>query len=432
MKVDGTEETIYCYAVPCAEDDQFKAGEKVTINGPIKNFKGTVEFDKPALVSRDKSGVTEEPDGTQVTGTMYNGVYSGLRYYTFYHSRTKEPGIDALNEFINSYEEGKSEAIKCMFLAPSNLAIVRDNHTIAGTNYTDKWYVNNSGGGSINTNINFNNSIDGYVPNNKKLLCYPYRYIVASNNNGTTAVYNYEDFYTKQYSDTDDKTVVQPSFEIEGCLTVGCSVRMIPKNYKGVSSNDEEGINLGKYPALNWTSDYFTNWITQNAVNIGVSAMSSVASIVGGAITIGATGGAGAMVGGSMIASGVLGVAGAVGEVTKASIIPAQSSGNINSGDVVTASGENDFHFYEMCIKGEYARIIDGYFNMYGYKVNRVGIPFKGHRATHWYTKTIDVNIDGAIPMEDMQKIKDCYNRGITFWRNETVYQNYSAPNEIS
>jgi hypothetical protein len=69
---------------------------------------------------------------------------------------------------------------------------------------------------------------------------------------------------------------------------------------------------------------------------------------------------------------------------------------------------------------------------MFGYKVNRVKVPNKAHRGRYWFTKTIDVNIDGAIPMEDMQKIKDCYNRGITFWRNETVYQNYSAPNEIS
>ncbi|MGN1157201.1 MAG: hypothetical protein ACI4TK_13575, partial [Agathobacter sp.] len=65
MKVDGTEKTLYCYAVPCEETDQFKVGEKVTINGPIMNYKGTVEYSKPDLVSRDKSGaVADTPVST--------------------------------------------------------------------------------------------------------------------------------------------------------------------------------------------------------------------------------------------------------------------------------------------------------------------------------------------------------------------------------
>jgi hypothetical protein len=68
---------------------------------------------------------------------------------------------------------------------------------------------------------------------------------------------------------------------------------------------------------------------------------------------------------------------------------------------------------------------------MYGYKVNIVKTPNKAHRSRYWYTKTIDVNIDGAIPNMDMQKIKDCYNRGITFWRNDKEIQDYSLSNTI-
>ena len=68
---------------------------------------------------------------------------------------------------------------------------------------------------------------------------------------------------------------------------------------------------------------------------------------------------------------------------------------------------------------------------MFGYKVNIVKTPAKAHRSRYWYTKTIDVNIDGAIPSKDMQVIKDCYNRGITFWRNASEIQNYSLINTI-
>ena len=84
-----------------------------------------------------------------------------------------------------------------------------------------------------------------------------------------------------------------------------------------------------------------------------------------------------------------------------------------------------------MSIKNEYARIIDGYFDMFGYKTNVVKVPNTNHRARWWYTKTIDVNIDGNIPNDDMQKIKNAYNNGITFWRNASEIQNYSLSNPI-
>jgi len=85
-----------------------------------------------------------------------------------------------------------------------------------------------------------------------------------------------------------------------------------------------------------------------------------------------------------------------------------------------------------MTIKEEYAKIIDDYFSMFGYKINRVKVPNKAHRSRWWYTKTLNVNIDGAIPNKDMQKIKDCYNKGITFWRNPSEIQNYSLSNGIN
>ena len=31
----------------------------------------------------------------------------------------------------------------------------------------------------------------------------------------------------------------------------------------------------------------------------------------------------------------------------------------------------------------------------------------------------------------DLTKIKDCYNRGITFWNDHVNYRNYTLPNEI-
>ena len=111
--------------------------------------------------------------------------------------------------------------------------------------------------------------------------------------------------------------------------------------------------------------------------------------------------------------------------------IPPQTQGNINCGDVVCSMKNNTFHYYQMSIKKEYAQIIDQYFDMFGYKTNSVKIPNKEHRTRYWYTKTIDVNIEGSLPENDLTKIKDCYNRGITFWSDHINYRNYTLPNEI-
>lgn len=70
IKVDGTDgKTIYCYGVKCDENDQFKVGEKITVEGCIKNYGGLIEFWCPTLVSRDKTGAgsTDKPAGTTPT-----------------------------------------------------------------------------------------------------------------------------------------------------------------------------------------------------------------------------------------------------------------------------------------------------------------------------------------------------------------------------
>ena len=372
---------------------------------------GFAEAEKLAIVV----GTTKTPDGENVTGAMYDNLYSGVKYYTF---RNTTEGITELNNWIKGFAgDGAAEAITCMFLIPEKMTVIKDNHETTETNMINTWYINSGNPEStINTELTFStNKLDGYTPQNKKLLSYPYRFLLVSNNQGAAVPFQYEHFSDGH------------KFIIESCICPGGSGRLIPLNYKGEARNDEEGINLGKFPTLNWTSDAYTNWLTQNGVNVALSVAGSALTIAGG-IGMAATGG-GALMGVGAIASGVLGIAGAVGEVYTHSFTPPQSQGNLNSGDIVTASGNNDFHFYDMTIKAEYAAIIDNYFSMFGYKVNRVKTPEKNHRENYWYTKTIDVNIDGNLPIKDLQKIKECYNKGITFWKNPGNFGSYAVSN---
>lgn len=357
-------------------------------------------------------GVTKDPDGKNVEGMLMNGIFSGVRYYAF-------DTADGVNSFLGKYDsEGIGEAVQCMFMAPKKMIVAQSDGYIAGTNLVDSEYINYSGEGNLGERNKLleltTNELNGYSPRNKKLLTFPYRYLLVANNAGASVPFKYERFFR---IDGNVKTFLPPEFLIEGVLTPGCSVRMVPMNYNGVERNDDEGVNLGKYPIVNWTSDVYTNWLTQNGVNIAINVVSGVGQIMAGAAIAAGSGGLGTAVGGGSVVSGVTQIANTLGQVYQQSFSAPQAKGNLNAGDVVTASDQNDFHFYEMTIKAEYAKIIDEYFDMYGYKCNRVKIPEKAHRYIYWYTKTIGANITGSIPQEDLQVIKDCYDRGITFWR---------------
>ena len=339
----------------------------------------------------------------------YNGIPSGVSYYRFDNIRGE---VNTLESYLsNLADSGKSEAVTGLFLAPKWLA--------GGTSGPIN-IANSSTPSSFAMGIPKLTTLDSYQPHNNKLLTYPYVYINMSNGQGNNAIYHQE--LWEANSGTNMMT-----FNVYGCLTPGCSIRGIPYNYKGIENPYDEGLNLGKFPQINWTTDQYTNWLTQNGVNIAVSLTTSALSLVGGIAGASATGGLSL----GAASSGLTGIANTLGEVYKHSLVPPQAEGNLNSGDVTTASGNNRFHYYRMSIKQEYAQIIDKYFDMFGYKVNMVKIPNKAHRSRWWYTKTIDVNIDGDIPNNDMQKIKNCYNNGITFWRNASEIQNYSLSNGI-
>ena len=362
-------------------------------------------------------GSTEVPSGEgQWTGGVYNGIYSGVRYYAY----AKDGVTTALNYLADA---GKIDAVSSIFLAPEFL-------------------IEGSGGGPVAESTNAPNytyffpknyKLDGYSPKNNILKCYPYNYVMVSNGNGGTAEYCYE-YFDECVIDYEGLGKVDCcTFSVFGVLTPGCSIRMMPSIYKGVQIPEAYGLNLGKYPQCNWATDQYTNWLTQNGVNIATSIVNAGASMVGGAIMGSMAGGPLGTIGGAVAGglSGATQIANVMNEVRNADRVPPQTQGNVNCGDVVTASKHNTFNYYAMSIKKEYAQIIDGYFNMFGYKVNMVKTPNTNHRQNYWYIKTIDVNITGAIPNQDMQKIKNCYNKGITFWKNASNMKDYSVSNNI-
>lgn len=356
-------------------------------------------------------------------GKLYNGIYSGLYYFLF------ADGINA-DKFIKGLQtQTTGDAIVAIFMIPRALGNVTAPtgsdwiDATLGTYTFHTAYVNYSTADINLGNVSFNieNYLDAnYVPRNKKLLCYPYRYLLLSNNAGQTNTYYYEKFKI-------DNTYSNCQFKIQGTISPGCNIRLIPKNYTANLLNCVDG---GKLPTCAWLNDPYINWLTQNSVNLKLEKIKDYASIgVGSVLTI-ATGGAGALIGGGLIASGVSGIFDTMKAKYEHSLAPSTAGGGMNQGDL-NFSQQNTFAYFKMTIKKEYAEIIDKYFDMFGYKVNAVKIPNITGRTNWNYVKTIDCNFDGNIPQDYMKKIRNMFDNGITLWHNPSTMYDYTQSNTI-
>jgi hypothetical protein len=110
---------------------------------------------------------------------------------------------------------------------------------------------------------------------------------------------------------------------------------------------------------------------------------------------------------------------------------PDNIRGNIATGDVILSMKQYGFTYRKMSIKYEYARIIDEYFSMFGYKVNTCKIPQFTSRRNWNYIRTRGIAIEAQIPQADLQSIKDIFNNGVTMWHNPSTFMDYSQSNNI-
>lgn len=351
--------------------------------------------------------------------TTYNNVFSGEYKYTF--ATTTEA-----RNFLKIYDKcGQNEAINSVYMIPGTLynKLVTSDHTATYDGITCNYRVITGTQASIietQKYVTRNTTINGFTPHNNKLFVYPYNYLEVDNNNGNSAVYYYENFVGGT-----------PSFQTAGALTPGCSIMCYPLNYNlktddnisrdGLLYSYNNGIPAGKYPIGSWNTDVYTNWLTQTAVNRRVGQISSSISAIGSTMA-GDIEGAG---------SGLRNIFNSITEVYQHSLIPDETRGNLNSGDITFAMKQTAFVFKKKSIKQEYAKIIDGFFDLFGYKVNTLKVPQFTSRTNWNYIKTIDSNVEGEIPQEDLQIIRSIFNNGITFWHNPTTMLDYSQTNNI-
>jgi hypothetical protein len=172
-----------------------------------------------------------------------------------------------------------------------------------------------------------------------------------------------------------------------------------------------------------WSADSFTNWLTQNSVNVITNVASGIIS------------GASQMAVGSW-GTGIASIAGTtanlIGQFHSASLLPNITGGN-NSGDVNFSSKKNTFYFRRLRAKTEYLKIIDDYFTRFGYAIKGIDTPHLTGRRNWNYVEigsTESIGY-GDVPSKYMEQINNACRRGVTIWHTHDNIGDFSLDNSI-
>lgn len=303
---------------------------------------------------------------------------------------------------------------------------------------------------------------NGYKPRNKKLFGYPYNQLWISNNQGTVNEYRYEDFKI------DKDGFFHMEVAASGISSPECV--LYPLDYRGVAKYYDHALVLTGYPTVPWIGDTYKAYMAMNRNQIenavftqGANGLiNTVSAFLGGAMTVNnaadmlqaakadasnagktvsqttktglrqqATGGIFSAIGtaGTSIIDFMTTVWQVEAKLQDVSNIPPNVGGLSGAGSVTNALARFDYSTYYMCVKPEYAEIVDKFFDMFGYNTCTVKVP-NTHSRPHWnYVKTIGCEIQGFLPQEAANIIKAVYDKGVTFWKNGDEVGNYTLDN---
>lgn len=323
-------------------------------------------------------------------------------------------------------------------------------------------------------NFSRNGTLNGYTPKNKKLLTAPFKQLLLTNGIGASATLDYDEFYSSGAK-------VNPSFKVTGTFNGSGQIMCVPQNYKGVTDNYDFKIVISEFPQCGYTLDSYRAWLAG-----GGDIKQKVAVIKGIANGLFGTAGVAASVGneynnqwqqnynqryaeaeeagrkypeqlahtyadkkttvGGAIGGAITGLVGAVGRIAggavntytdyKTTEFESHAQPNIpvgmTAGNVMVGARELNFRCYEVDVNATDARILDEYFDKYGYQTNRLKVPNISGRKAWNYVKTRECELVGNIPASIKASIMDIFNTGVTFWKDGDKIGDYSQDNTLT
>lgn len=401
-----------------------------------------------------------------LAGGIYSNIFNGAMYFAFHPWDFTPGGADEDNVRIFLTEinrVGSADSISNIFLFPE--AYLAGAHPDGGSPSSAAAGGNRFGGYAVETGkapiqkfhpMYRPTTLDGYTPRNNKLFTYPYCFARAEDNAG-----HYMDWKWELWQ-------AQPGGRYQVMCTVpfdaDATAFVVPVVYDGEQMNMEWTLAFPCTSKASWTYSAYQTWSAQNALNNNLSALASAAMIAipaarGIGVAAKALGAgvkamrvpatqaikglgsslvnkAGSMgmqaIGGAGIASmtaGALGLGNLAGNIYKMSKVPDAVKGGTN-GNSLWGIHRMGYNLKSMCIQSNFAKIVDDFFDMYGYAVEEVKIPNREGRPAWNYVKMQNSCHRGNVPASDMEKINDIYDAGVTFWHTPDI-GNYSLYNGV-
>lgn len=359
-------------------------------------------------------------DGEAGTG-VWGHIYSGSAIADC------ETQADLDSHIKNLIEHNKVDSIVSIIMIPSDFKSYSLDTTRVINNRIPKPY----------------HDIMGYIPRNKKLFCYPYKYCTIDNLEGATLDLMYE--YMGSVPDATSSGNM--SFTILGqSYPSTCELVCYPNNYKGKGSlRIEYRITMSHFPVCSFSVDSYQAYLAQKnayfkqdlALTTANGAINTVAGAAHGAINGVIGGPIGSAVGAMQGASNALidTTSNILSTVSNNLILnsvrpesPSTQKGE-ETPDIWFSDDRKGFMLYEKCITKNYAMMLDSYFDMFGYAIKQHGTPNMNARP-HWtYVKTIGCNVKGNLPASDARDIEGIFDAGCRFWHNLIEMGNYDLDN---
>lgn len=324
---------------------------------------------------------------------IIGGLYTGLAYHDVPMSVS---GAGAMDDFLESLvSENKQDSVVSIFMMPTSL-FTDGNEPKSVDFYTYKPEAIGNGSGA-------------YTPRNKKLLTYPYCFFSVD-------VMSDSHDYRWEWFDGDTA-----AFTAYASITPNPEIAIVPQDYNGsVGDNATEQVTMTGFPQVAWPVDSYMAWLAQKATGTGLQLASQAVGLAGSVATGNIAGIAGSALGmASTVNSAVV-------EATKGNQTRGTQSGSVN-----VAADHQNVYIRFMEITPEYARMIDDFFDLYGYSYGRVEVPQRNRRKQWTYVQTKGCKVFGDLPEDSRVKIQQIHDRGITYWRHPENVGNYALDNTL-
>lgn len=280
-------------------------------------------------------------------------------------------------------------------------------------------------------------SFEGYIPKNKKLLQYPYYYLELNGWGQTQQV-------KPEFLPENPKIALVLPMKASGSSFVWCP------GYLGIPYCFDSGVSSPPLPLYGYSKDSSINEFMSVRNSRNQTANAAYQNMIIGSISSGLKGLSGFTGGGGNdgdftgISSVFQGGASVYGKIQnyKQTLAAMEASGADARNKPLELANQNAVpelnylinfntpYIMSKCITKEMAERIDGYFTMYGYKVNDLRIPNIYTRPNYNFLKLTTCNLKpNKINASDLDEIKQILTNGITFWHNPNIVGDYSVDN---